>query len=281
MRQKTSYGRRGRGTLWRYKRDLHISFTQLDTYLQCPRRYMYQYVMGVEWEHIPAAIPLGKSLHQPVAQCYLAIQQNGKPPPLDTLLSAFDDIWDKEGAHKKIKFDEEQSFGATKAQGRELLAVFYAELRAQRIVAVEYPFSVEMTDIKTGEVLPVKLIGAFDLVEADDENNLVVVDLKSTERRYSDNQLDTNLQSSVYSYAVVQLGWAPPDKDVLVRFDVLLKTKKAAMERYPVVRNSFDHRRVFGIIREVLRGIEQQIYHPRPGWYCADCPFKRKCDKEP
>lgn len=281
MRQKASYGRKGRGTLWRYQRDLHISFTQLDTYLQCPRRYKYQYVIGAEWEHIPAAIPLGKSLHQPVAQYYLAVQRNGAPPSLDELLALFDEVWEKEGTADKVKFDEEQSFATMKAQGRELLAVFYHEARPQKIVAVEYPFSEELMDPKTGEVLPIKLVGAFDLLEADDEGNFVIVDLKSTERRYSDNQLETNLQSAVYCYALVLLGLANPGDEVLVRFDVLLKTKKPAMERYPVVRNSFDQQRAFGMLKDVLRAIDAQLYHPRPGWYCAECPFKKRCDQEP
>ncbi|MCI0372098.1 MAG: hypothetical protein L0214_12180 [candidate division NC10 bacterium] len=58
---------------------------------------------------------------------------------------------------------------------------------------------------------------------------------------------------------------APPDRPILVRFDVLLKTKKPALERYFVLREAFHDRRVFEIIREVLRGIEQQLYYPRPG----------------
>jgi hypothetical protein len=39
---------------------LHFSFSQLNTYLICPQKYNFQYVIGLNWETKPVALPFGK-----------------------------------------------------------------------------------------------------------------------------------------------------------------------------------------------------------------------------
>ena len=43
------------------------------------------------------------------------------------------------------------------------------------------------------------------------ERRLVVVDLKTSARRYTDLQVEASLQLSIYSYATGLLGYADPD----------------------------------------------------------------------
>src|SRR5688500_4269042 len=76
-----------------------------------------------------------------------------------------------------------------------------------RIVGVEQPFGVPLVDQETGEVLDRDLVGSVDLLERDAEG-LVVVDLKTAARKYSDLQVEALLQLSVYSYATTIAGFA-------------------------------------------------------------------------
>ena len=61
------------------------------------------------------------------------------------------------------------------------------------IVGVEQPFDVPLIDLDTGEVLDRALVGTLDLIERDAEGRIVVVDLKTSARKYTDLQADASL----------------------------------------------------------------------------------------
>lgn len=56
---------------------LRISKSQIQTYLICPRKFYFQYVMGAMPEFLPAALPFGIALHGAVAAFYRAIKETG------------------------------------------------------------------------------------------------------------------------------------------------------------------------------------------------------------
>ena len=57
---------------------LHLSSSQLNTYLICPAKYAHQYVYGTPWETKPAALPFGKAIHK-AAEVYYWILMDGSP----------------------------------------------------------------------------------------------------------------------------------------------------------------------------------------------------------
>jgi RecB family exonuclease len=68
-----------------------------------------------------------------------------------------------------------------------MLAVLYRDRDPDtEIVGVEQPFEVPLIDLDTGEVLDRALVGTLDLIERDAAGGLVVVDLKTSARKYSD-----------------------------------------------------------------------------------------------
>jgi CRISPR/Cas system-associated exonuclease Cas4 (RecB family) len=46
---------------------LRISKSQIQTYLICPRKFWFQYVVGAMPEFMPASLPFGRALHAAVA----------------------------------------------------------------------------------------------------------------------------------------------------------------------------------------------------------------------
>ncbi len=56
---------------------------------------------------------------------------------------------------------------------------------ATEVVAVEQPFAVPLIDQETGEVLDRDLVGSLDLLERDRGGRLVVLDLKTSGRKYT------------------------------------------------------------------------------------------------
>ena len=82
---------------------LHISKSHLATYLQCPRRFWFQYVVGQAWEFVPATLPFGSAIHEAVAWFYEVLATRGTPPPVDLVKNRFRDRWARECARQPLR----------------------------------------------------------------------------------------------------------------------------------------------------------------------------------
>jgi ATP-dependent helicase/DNAse subunit B len=263
-----------------FERYLHISYTQLNTYLKCPQKYEFQYVRGIQWEFIPEYFPFGRAIHEAAKLFYKTLKETGQRIPLVDLTQHFKQTWDKETQGNNIRYKEHQNRDTTREKGTQLVKVFYENVAPQRIIGVEVPFSVDLVLEETGEVLPCKLSGIFDLIESDEEDTLVIVELKTSSKRFSDDQLDLDLQGTLYSYALKQIRVHTNGEDTLVRYDQLLKQKNPDMETYYAVKGNIDYAWAYHLVRKVLSGIDHEVFHPIPGWQCKDCPYGKTCQQE-
>ena len=258
---------------------LHFSFSQLVTYLMCPMKYAHQYVYGTPWETRPAALPFGKAIHKTAESYYCTLMQTGEILPVeklqDTFLAFF--LGEADKGDISLSFKKGEDLETLKGMGKELVRLFQENAQPQKIVAVEFPFSVKVPDLRNGGELPVRLEGVFDLVESDSEKSYAVVELKTAAQRFSSVRLEFDQQATVYSYAMSKMKVATSGQSCLIRFDVLLKTKKPAFEQYLVSRTTDDHQRLIELINEVLRAIEHRVFFRRMDWACNDCQFRKAC----
>ena len=74
------------------------------------------------------------------------------------------------------------------------------------VVAVERGFSVTLYDPDTGVRLEETLVGAFDLVLLEGDKH-VVVEHKTSKRKFSSDQLRYDHQVTAYKRAAAQLGF--------------------------------------------------------------------------
>lgn len=258
---------------------LHISYSQIRTYLTCPRRYRYQYVMALKWETTPSGLVFGKAIHEAVALYYRQKKEQRQATHGD-MLDVYRQAWEKESQRAPISYKKKETADSLLSQAVSLLEVFIKHANPGKIEAVEMPFSVDIVPPNGNGPLPYKLKGVFDLVESDDEGNLIISELKTAAKKQKEEEYDAHPQAVVYSYALKMLGYTTSGKSTLVRYDVLLKTKKGGFERYYVVKNERDYQRMLPTMLDVLKAIECEIYYPREGWYCSDCPFKNACEKD-
>jgi len=259
---------------------LHFSYSQLSTFLICPMKYAHQYVWGTPWEIKPIALPFGKAVHKAAEIYYLCLKETGEIIPLGQMIDTFVAVFDGEikQTEVEISLKEGETIGDLRDQGVELLKIFYKEIRPQKIAGVEVPFFVSIPDILNGGGdLPIKLVGFFDLVERDDQGVYLVAELKTSAQRFSSLRLEYDLQATTYSYAMTRMKVATSENSCLVRYDVLLKTKKPAFERYFVTRSEGDFRRLVHLINHVLRAIELRVFYRNTSWACDGCQFKKAC----
>lgn len=259
---------------------LHFSYSQLNTYLICPMKYAHSYVWGTPWESKPVALSFGKAIHKSAETYYRNIQSTGEIIPVDQMISTFEAVFfdDMERSDAPITMKDGETTETLRDQGINLIKLFHTEIRPQRIRAVEMPFTQSIPDVINGQGdLPIKLKGVFDLIEADSDGIYSVVELKTSNQRYSSLKLEYDLQPTVYSYAMTKMRVSTSENSCLVRYDVLLKTKKPAFEHYFVTRSEADFQRLIHLINYVLKAIENRIFYRQTGWQCSDCQFKKTC----
>jgi putative RecB family exonuclease len=256
---------------------VRISKSQIQTYLICPRKFWFQYVIGAMPEFLPASLPFGRALHAAVARFYREIQETGTKPGLESITREFAAVWETELAGQRLSFKGKTSADSYIGLGKALLGKFYEEIQPRKVEAVEYPFAVPLSDPNTGERLDVALVGVVELIESDDEGNRIVAELKTSSKRYADAQGENQLDGLIYAYAMDQLGFRTTNTEILIRYDVLVKTKSPAFQQIYFNKSPQDYGRLTRWIHEVLQAIDRESFFPNFGWACHNCPFRSRC----
>ncbi len=248
----------------------HLSVSQINLYLLCPRKYAFTYVEKIPRAFKPIGWAFGSAIHSSIE--WLNRQRKaGKVPALTELIRIFEADWNAQKVENlKLKGEEDEK--SLIAQGKELLSLYHGELSGKAAPqSVELPFQVELCDFESGEVLDLPLEGVIDLVERGD----TVVEIKTSSRSFSPIQLAQHLQITAYAYAYEVLYRKKPS----LVLETLLKGKRPRIERAEVLRSKDDHLRFFHIAKAVLKAIRSGNYHPNPGWQCQDCEFFDACQR--
>ncbi len=261
-------------TLADMRQELHISYSQIRTYLTCPAKFEHQYVRGTEPSHRPVALVFGGAVHHALAHFYGRLMGAGKRCPEDEIVDAFRTHLDVAlDEPVPILFDEDGAEGLVD-QGVALLRMFHENAATPVVLAVEQPFSVDLVDPATGEVMEPRLVGAMDLI-VQGEVRPEIVEHKTTAKRYAQWQLDLDAQPSIYLHAAREIGLGEAD----VRFQLLVKTKVPSLQQCPITRTDTQIDEVLLTTCAVLRAIEAGHFYRNRSWACADCPFRYRCDE--
>jgi putative RecB family exonuclease len=270
-----------RQALQEFKSELHISHSQIFTYLNCSLKYYFQYVKHMPPERISIALPFGSAIHSAIEMYYRALKNHNQLEPLKALWERFEDCLDIELSCTDMpviyKKDLPDKSGAV-AMGKAMLEAFYetVDLSGQEIVAVEIPLSATLfTD--EGEPTDFKLIGVIDLLLMDENRELIVVDHKTVAKPMAQSTADDDNQMTAYSYLLASNKYVFPTAPVKCRFDLLRKLKRPKIECVFTSRTAEDRKRFAKIANAVLSGIDAQIYIPQPSWQCGDCAYGNAC----
>jgi putative RecB family exonuclease len=262
-----------------FRSELHISHSQIFTYLNCSLKYNFSYVQGRMPEHRPAAMLFGSAIHAAIARYYKSIQKTGKPEPLSLLQDLFSDYltWDIGGNEIPVAYKDGSDKESLLADGQRLVKTFYENVEPMEVVAVEEPLSAPLYD-EDGKPSDMKLIGVVDLIARDQEGNLLLIDHKTAARAYTEKKVTQDLQMTCYSYLACANKLMPSKSETLHRFDVLVKLKKEPrLDLYHTTRTAADRRRLAKTISRVLKGIQSGVFVPIPGWMCGDCQHAGAC----
>ena len=263
--------------------ELHISASQMFTYLGCSLKYMFQYVQKQKPQHLSIALPFGRAIHQAIEKYYQSVMDTGEGAPVEAMQELFAESvsLDLDNSAVPVLFKKESpDKDSIIDMGHQLLQVFHDEvdLTGYEVVGTEIPLSSTLYT-EQGEATDIRLVGILDLLLRDKASGeFTVVDNKTAKNKMTGSAADESLQMSAYSYLLASSGYVFPRAEVKCRFDVLRKLKKPKMEYSYTVRTA-DHRKRFTkIASAVLSGIENRIFIPQQSWMCSDCQFKGACN---
>lgn len=264
--------------LAKLREGLHVSASQLRTFLICPRRHALQYQRGVPPAFVPQAVAFGSAFHAALGCYFGLIKETGAAPVLDELASVFRDAWaNAADGPVPIQADDEEGVADPTDKAVAMLSAFLAhaaELPLPEVIEVERAFALDVIDPSTGEQLEERLVGAMDLVVRE-HGRLVVTEIKTAARKWSSDQLRFDSQITAYQLGAAALGWG----EVGLRYLVITKgTKKPAVQVADVMRDAQDVDDFLHTIVGVLRAIDAGVSYPlRETWKCRTCPHAHAC----
>jgi len=101
------------------------------------------------------------------------------------------------------------------------------------VLAIEEPFAF------TIDGMDMPIIGQMDLVLEDDSGTIIIVDWKTASKSYSRDEIDKKtFNLHCINLAARFNGYA--DREILLRFDCLIKTKTKKFEQYYTTRSEED-----------------------------------------
>jgi len=180
-----------------------LSYTQISLYQTCPLSYKLQYIDGLEQKE-KGYFSFGTTMHE-CAEYFFKVKVP-PPPSLEELLQFYERTWHSEGYESA---EEEADY---KAYGREMLAKFW-EIHSPDFrmpIAVEWMFNIDVEGVK--------LRGFIDRVDKLDSGGLSIVDYKTDRELFTKDDLEKNLQLTLYQLAVEQSWYLPVERLTLYHF---------------------------------------------------------------
>jgi len=265
----------GSATLAVLRSESHFSFSAINTFLTCPRRYELQYLLDTPPAHRSAHLSFGSAMHRSLAVFYRGLMEKGIAGGPELLQQVFSDAWKAE-LHGEIPvlFDDKESQSTMLDKGITLVRAFHAAAeRPHRVVAVEEPFSVQLAEPETGVVIEEQFVGVLDAVIQQEDGRYRVLEHKTAARRWSKDRRDFDLQITGYGLASGLIGLSGAQ----VTVQLLLKGKQPDLEVIHTHRTERDRTDFVATVSGVLRAIRAGVTYPTRGWQCRSCPFAGPC----
>jgi putative RecB family exonuclease len=236
---------------------VRLSFSRVDAYENCPRRFRYAYVDKLPGRPGPH-LSFGTSIHAALEDFY--DRKLPECPSADDLLASLYERWDSTG-FADLDRDEQLAFYR---HAQDVLRRYHRRaapsyrLPAATEAWFELPIGYEAT-----------VVGSIDRVDVDDEGRFHVVDYKTNRKVKDRDRVAGSLQLAIYALACRHLFGALPATvsldfvvpGVEIRVDVADLDLEAARQR----------------VLDTAAAVRAERYDPTPNRLCDWCDFRAVC----
>ena len=277
----------------------YLSYSRISTYSDCSLKYYFGYIKKLP-RGSGTALEFGSAIHEALDKFHSEIKGKVNPGK-NFLINAFEASWEDKVMFSPAEITEAE-VKTNIALGITLLNNYYNMNNGtewfHQPIATEIAYKVPVIDpytkkqltvgninTDTGEVVetPMEFYVIIDLMQIYN-GDLLIIDHKTSSRKYSDHKINTDIQLTIYQYAIEYLlhnNLIKIDKeykDIKVCFNVFHKVKAAYVKPYITTRNEEDVRRALIIAKHALQGISDEVFVPNFGsMWCGNCDYKDAC----
>jgi putative RecB family exonuclease len=246
------------------------SFSRVTTFEQCPRRYRYRYVDGVQEGFDSVESFMGRQVHAAIEWLYEQRDRQGGKPTIEQTVAWYCAAWDAavSGGPRVVRVVKEgTTLEGYRRTGAEMLSRFHqSRFSRDRLVTVgnERYFRVKMA---SGH----EFQGYIDRLARDEDGTLHVIDYKTGRkngRGFTGKEAD-----QLEAYALAMFVQNPEDEMELVleflRLGDRVRKRVARSDAASIERR----------LTERIRALESSsVFPPNPGVLCRWCGYNDICE---
>ena len=250
----------------------HWSFSSLNSFINiCSLQWAFRYIYKLESEHVSVNLVFGTAFHKTVSWIAM-LRQKDTYATSEEAMNVFSEIWKIEyKAEDKLKLSSEE-WNKLNDTGRKMIECLNSKWMEDNIISVGKAFSVFFPGTSKA------LIGEIDLIVKDDDENIILVDWKTSARKWPVDKANKDMQATCFLYAYEQIESDYSASGSKFRYDVVTKTKEPSYTQHPTYRNKDDFQRLAQLIRTVERAIKAEVFLPNEtGYFCNSCQYASAC----
>jgi len=236
---------------------MRISYSALNTYQTCPLKYKFQNVDKIKEPKSKEAV-FGTIIH---AVMNFIHTPGILSPTLEQALDYFSKNWNSD------VFDSEIEERAAFSQGVEMIRKYYQQndIAKANIVALEKRFQIDLE----GHTIS----GVIDRIDKT-EDGYEVIDYKTAKKMPSQEDVDNNLQLSIYLRAF--LNFYPKEIKNLDKIKVSLYFLKHGV-KLDSTRTKKQLENIGQIFLDVIKQIKEERFEPKVSPLCGWCGYQDRC----
>lgn len=236
---------------------VRLSFSRIETYANCPRKFRYSYVDKLPGRPGPH-LSFGSSIHNALEAFY--DRKLPACPSEEELLQFLYDGWEHSG-FADLPRDEQLAFYR---HAQQVLRRYHRRVadRYRLPVATEAWFELPIGYEAT-------VVGSIDRVDVDDEGRFHVVDYKTNRKVKDRARVAGSLQLSLYALACRHLYGALP---ATVSLDFVVAGVEVVAEL-----DELDLDAARQAVLATAAAVREDAYEPRPNPLCDWCDFRALC----
>lgn len=231
-----------------------VSYSQLETFSQCPLKYKYRYILGIP-EPPSHVLSFGQTIHRALRDFHREDLFKSHTD-LNRLLELYQNHWLPEGyeskEHQQRRFEN----------GRKILKNYFEKHKG----LLGQPTQLEKKfTLKVG---PTTLVGSIDRVDKLPDDGYEIVDYKTgkvKEQKY----VDEDAQLSIYALAAKEALGITPQSLALYFVE---ENKKVSTTRS---KDQLSEKRKR--IEEQIEGIKKSRFEPKVSMLCRWCSYQTLC----
>jgi len=239
-----------------------LSPSQVNTYLTCPAKWYFRYLVGLV-EAATGALALGKAFHATLAANFRQKLVTGCDMQTTEVQDIFTQEWKLASVDAELREDEDASELAATGEALATACISEAACSVQ-------PLEVEQG--VSGEIAGIKVRGIVDVLDV----NGCVVDFKTASKRPNGVTAEHGLQLTTYAMIT-------PGASGLCRLDTVTKTKTVQVIQQTYDVGPEERRFAETLYPMVQDSIRDGVYPPhRSSPLCSrrHCGYWRECERE-